>query len=79
MKTQVIIAAAGSGTRLGCAGPKALVPIGGRPMLAHTLARFEAAGVLAGVVIVASEAHLAELRGCVAEHFPGAGVRFGLR
>ena len=39
-KTQVIIPAAGAGTRLGCEGPKALVPLVGKPMLARTLARF---------------------------------------
>ena len=36
-KTQVIIAAAGAGVRLGCAGAKALVPLAGKPMLARTL------------------------------------------
>ena len=37
--------AAGVGRRLGCSGPKALVPIGGRPMLAKTLEPFAALGL----------------------------------
>lgn len=70
-KTQVIIAAAGAGVRLGCAGAKALVPLAGKPMLARTLERFRDAGLLDRTVIVASEAHRAEIAACVSEFFPG--------
>jgi len=35
--TAIVVVAAGAGTRLGAGMPKALVPVGGRPLLAHAL------------------------------------------
>jgi 2-C-methyl-D-erythritol 4-phosphate cytidylyltransferase len=46
-----VIAAAGSGERLGAGGPKAFVPLAGRPMLEWSLDAFLSAGV--GAVVVA--------------------------
>jgi 2-C-methyl-D-erythritol 4-phosphate cytidylyltransferase len=46
-----VIAAAGSGERLGAGGPKAFVPLGGRPMIEWSLDAFRAAGV--GSIVVA--------------------------
>jgi 2-C-methyl-D-erythritol 4-phosphate cytidylyltransferase len=46
-----VIAAAGSGERLGAGGPKAFLPLAGRPMLDWSLEAFLAAGV--GAVVVA--------------------------
>ena len=40
------------GMRLGWDGPKALVPLEGRPLLAHTLSRFETVELVDPVVIV---------------------------
>lgn len=77
-KTQVIIPAAGAGTRLGCDGPKALVPLAGRPMLARTLERFRDAGLLNHAIIVAAAEHLAALEACTAESFPGYRLQFVL-
>lgn len=51
MKTQLLIAAAGSGVRLGLDQPKALAPLGGKPLLALTLERFAALGLSARAVI----------------------------
>jgi 2-C-methyl-D-erythritol 4-phosphate cytidylyltransferase len=48
-----VIAAAGSGERLGAGGPKAFVELGGRPMLAWSLAAMAAAESIAAVVIAA--------------------------
>jgi 2-C-methyl-D-erythritol 4-phosphate cytidylyltransferase len=60
-----VIAAAGSGERLGAGGPKAFVPLAGRPMVEWSLDAFRAAGVAAIVVAcppeVASGATPAEL------------------
>lgn len=48
----MVLAAAGSGDRLGAALPKALVPLAGRPLLAHALERIEAAPVEGVIVAV---------------------------
>lgn len=54
-----IILAAGTGARLGAAGggrPKCLVPIAGRPLLAHQLAALRRAGIRDVVVVVGASA-----------------------
>ena len=56
----VIVVAAGSGTRLNAGMPKALVPIAGRPMLAHALAGVLGAGDDATIVVVAPADALAQ-------------------
>jgi 2-C-methyl-D-erythritol 4-phosphate cytidylyltransferase len=47
----VVVVAAGRGQRLGDRGPKALVPLCGRPLLAHTLAGLRDAGCPPAVVV----------------------------
>jgi len=47
----VVVPAAGFGTRLGGRGPKALVPLAGRPLLAYVLADLEATGCVDAVVV----------------------------
>ena len=51
-----MIAAAGSGERLGAGGPKAFVDLAGRPMLAWSLAAFGAAGSIDAIVVAAPRA-----------------------
>jgi 2-C-methyl-D-erythritol 4-phosphate cytidylyltransferase len=46
-----VIAAAGSGERLGAGGPKAMVEVGGRPMLDWSLAAFRAAESIGEIVV----------------------------
>lgn len=46
-----VIAAAGSGERLGAGGPKAFVEVAGRPMIEWSIAAFRAAGPVGSVVI----------------------------
>jgi 2-C-methyl-D-erythritol 4-phosphate cytidylyltransferase len=48
-----VIAAAGSGQRLGAGGPKAFVAIAGRPMLEWSLEAFHAATTISEVVVAA--------------------------
>ena len=48
----VVVVAAGSGTRLGHGIPKALVPLAGRPLLAHALDGVLASGVASRIVVV---------------------------
>jgi 2-C-methyl-D-erythritol 4-phosphate cytidylyltransferase len=46
-----VIAAAGSGERLGAGGPKAFVELAGRPLLDYSLDAFKAAGRVAEIVV----------------------------
>ncbi len=52
-----LIPAAGFGARFHEGGPKALVPLRGRPMLLHTLERLAASGRLKSAVIAVSPGH----------------------
>ena len=45
MRVSAILTAAGSGTRLGSSDPKALVRLGGAPLVVHAARRLSAAGV----------------------------------
>jgi 2-C-methyl-D-erythritol 4-phosphate cytidylyltransferase len=51
MSFAAILVAAGSGERLGAAVPKALVEVGGRPLVAHAATRLLAAGTTHLVVV----------------------------
>jgi 2-C-methyl-D-erythritol 4-phosphate cytidylyltransferase len=55
-----VIAAAGSGQRLGAGGPKALVGCGGRPLIEWSLEAFAAASSIDTVVIAAPAGHEGE-------------------
>jgi 2-C-methyl-D-erythritol 4-phosphate cytidylyltransferase len=48
-----VIAAAGSGQRLGAGGPKAFVELAGRPMLEWSLEAFRSASTIAEIVVAA--------------------------
>jgi 2-C-methyl-D-erythritol 4-phosphate cytidylyltransferase len=52
-----VIAAAGSGQRLGAGGPKAFVELAGRPMLEWSLDAFRAASTIAEIVVAAPASH----------------------
>ena len=56
-----ILVAAGSGVRLGAAGPKAFVEVGGRSLLAHALERFVAHPAIGEVVVAIPAGVPAEL------------------
>ncbi|RII41839.1 2-C-methyl-D-erythritol 4-phosphate cytidylyltransferase [Galactobacter valiniphilus] len=51
-RTAIIVVAAGQGTRLGAGAPKALVPLAGRPLLAHALDVAVDPALAATVVVV---------------------------
>ncbi len=53
-----MIAAAGSGQRLGAGGPKAFVELAGRPMLEWSLEAFRAASTVAEIVVAAPSGQL---------------------
>jgi 2-C-methyl-D-erythritol 4-phosphate cytidylyltransferase len=58
-----VIAAAGSGERLGAGGPKAFVPLGGRPMVEWSIAAFRAAPSVCSIVVACPPGHVHELGG----------------
>ena len=58
-----MIAAAGSGTRLGAGGPKALVELAGRPLYSWALEAVSAAGSIGPVVLAAPPGQEAEFEG----------------
>jgi 2-C-methyl-D-erythritol 4-phosphate cytidylyltransferase len=75
-----VIVAAGSGERLGAGGPKALVEIAGRPMLAWCLTAFANSGAIDRAVIAAPAGHEAEIDhlipdGLAVELVPGGETR----
>ena len=53
-----IIVAAGSGTRFGSARPKQFLEIGGKPLLIHTLEKFESCGAIDQIILVLSESEI---------------------
>lgn len=53
MSTWAVIVAAGRGARLGGDRPKAFAALGGRPLLAESLARLEACALVDSIVVVA--------------------------
>ena len=61
-----VLTAAGSGTRLGAAGPKALVEIAGRTLLRRAALGLLDSGVVDHVVVTAPDDHLARFRAEVA-------------
>jgi len=54
-----IIVAAGSGTRFGGARPKQFLEIGGKPLLSHTLEKFENCAAIDEIILVLSTGEIA--------------------
>ncbi len=58
-----VIAAAGSGERLGAGGPKAFVPLAGRPLVEWSIAAMRATACVRSIVIACPPGHVHELGG----------------
>jgi 2-C-methyl-D-erythritol 4-phosphate cytidylyltransferase len=58
-----VIAAAGSGQRLGAGGPKAFVPVAGRPMVEWSIAACRAAPSVRSIVVACPPGHVHDLGG----------------
>ncbi len=65
MKTEVILAAGGQGTRLKASVPKSLVLLAGQPLLTFSLRIFESSPMVDGVVVVAPEPQLKDIEGII--------------
>jgi 2-C-methyl-D-erythritol 4-phosphate cytidylyltransferase len=70
-----IVAAAGTGERLGAGAPKALVLLRGKPMIAWCLQALDAAELVSDAVIAAPPGHEDEVAAAAAAAAPGLGVR----
>ena len=61
MNTAIIVAA-GSGTRFKSDKPKQFVEIHGKPLIVHTLERFQAASSINSIILVLPEEHIGHFR-----------------
>jgi 2-C-methyl-D-erythritol 4-phosphate cytidylyltransferase len=68
LRVAAVIVAAGSGTRMGPGVDKLFLEIAGRPIVAHTWARFDAAPMIDELVLVVREGMQAEFHQLAAEH-----------
>jgi 2-C-methyl-D-erythritol 4-phosphate cytidylyltransferase len=68
-----VVPAAGSGARLGAGEPKALLPLGGRPMLAHSVGTL-ATGRVDLVVVAAPPGRADEVAALLADAHAGADL-----
>jgi 2-C-methyl-D-erythritol 4-phosphate cytidylyltransferase len=63
LSVTAVIAAAGSGERLGAGGPKAFVPLAGRPMVEWSIVAFRAVESVRSIVVACPPGHVHELGG----------------
>ncbi len=75
MKTGVVIAAAGSGRRMGADGNKVLLPLGDKPIIAHSLELFAALPEVDELVVVTRDVDLEIMRAIVQEFAGNKKVR----
>lgn len=74
MRPQLLVPAAGAGTRLGSPLPKALVGLAGVPMLVRTLRRFSPLGLLECAVVVVPAGQRALFEDVLGAAFPEGGI-----
>jgi 2-C-methyl-D-erythritol 4-phosphate cytidylyltransferase len=72
----LLIAAAGSGRRMGASGNKLLLPVAGRPVLAWTLEAALACGAISWIGLVGQPCDEAAIAAIVAAAQPGKPVRW---
>src|SRR5439155_25777615 len=58
MSVVALVPAAGRGERLGFGVPKALVPVGGEPLLVHAVRGLHSSGRIDRVVVAAPHSHI---------------------
>jgi 2-C-methyl-D-erythritol 4-phosphate cytidylyltransferase len=67
-RATAVIVAGGSGSRLGSEAPKQFLPVLGKPLLAHTIARVRASGAVSRIVLVLPRAGFDEARRLMADY-----------
>jgi 2-C-methyl-D-erythritol 4-phosphate cytidylyltransferase len=83
MRNVAVVLAGGTGTRIGQPLPKQLIPIAGRPILAHSIAAMQRSPVVDEIVVVMAPGHLEPVREMVirggydkvSQVVPGGGTR----
>jgi 2-C-methyl-D-erythritol 4-phosphate cytidylyltransferase len=70
-----VIAAAGSGERLGAGGPKAFVPVAGRPMVEWSIEAFRDCESVQSIVVAAPPGHVGDFGGRDLGVLPGGATR----
>jgi 2-C-methyl-D-erythritol 4-phosphate cytidylyltransferase len=70
-----VIAAAGSGERLGAGGPKAFVPLAGRPLVEWSIAALHAAASVRSIVVACPPGHAHDLGGDALTIVDGGATR----
>ncbi len=76
MKAVAVITAAGLGTRMGASHPKQYLELGGKPILAHTLEKFEAAKLVDSIVIVADSGSISMIKETILKNWPSPKVKW---
>lgn len=69
MKTVAIIAAAGTGKRIEGDLPKQFLSVGGKPILAHTIAKFQDCEVIDEIILVAPEDYMGYCSQAIVDKF----------
>lgn len=67
LRTVAVVLAGGVGTRVGLSIPKQLLRVAGKPVIAHTLAAFEAAPEVDEVIVLMAADYVDEIKAMVAE------------
>ncbi|HEU4598391.1 MAG TPA: 2-C-methyl-D-erythritol 4-phosphate cytidylyltransferase [Solirubrobacterales bacterium] len=70
-----MLAAAGSGERLGAGGPKAFVPVAGRPMIDWSFEAFRACAAVRSIVVAVPPQYIGEVAGPDLVVVPGGATR----
>ncbi len=79
MKNVAIITAAGIGKRMRANQPKQYLELNGRPILSHTLEKFQAARLIEGIVLVVDGASLDLVQDDMLKKWPCAKVKWVVR
>ncbi len=75
MNAHLLVPAAGLGKRLLRSEPKALVDLGGEPLLIHTLRRFVSLGLVKNAIIMVPLHHESGFRAAIDRAFPNTQVQ----